>query len=141
MAGGVSGFRSLLASSAEGTVAVAVGLVVGGQLVGDELAGAVGVQIVGHVVALRLHVGAHLVEGRGGDEVALAVDLPRDGGVLGADLVVAAGAGGGAGVHGDVLAELAVDDHAAEEVGVVVGLVVDDGEDLGLDSDLGGGVG
>jgi len=101
----------------------------------------VGVEVVGHVVALGLHVGAHLVERRGRDHVALAIDLPGDGRVLGADLVVAGGAGGGAGVHGDVLAHLAVDDHAAHEVGVVVVLVVDDGEDLGLDADLGGRVG
>ena len=124
-----------------GGAELAVGLVVGGELVADEGTRAVGVEVVGHVVALGLHVGAHLVEGGGRDHVALAIDLPGDGRVLGADLVVAGGSGGGAGVHGDVLAHLAVDDHAAEEVGVVVVLVVDDGEDLGLDADLGGRVG
>ena len=55
--------------------------VVGGVGVRDDLAGAVGVEVVGHVIALRLHVRAHLVEGGGGDEVALAVHLPGDGGV------------------------------------------------------------
>ena len=100
-----------------------------------------GVEVVGHVVALGLHVGAHLVEGRSRDHVALAIDLPGDGRVLGADLVVTAGTGGGAGVHGNVLAHLTIDDHATEEVGVVVVLVVDDGEDLSLDADLSGGVG
>mmetsp|Transcript_29982 Transcript_29982/g.87529 ORF Transcript_29982/g.87529 Transcript_29982/m.87529 type:complete len:419 (-) Transcript_29982:68-1324(-) len=124
-----------------GRTELAVGLVVGGELVANEGAGAVGVEVVGHVVALGLHVGAHLVEGGGRDHVALAIDLPGDGGVLGADLVVAGGAGGGTGVHGNVTALLTVDDHAAEEVGVVVFLVVDDGEDLGLDADLGGRVG
>ena len=120
---------------------LAVGLVVGGELVADQSTGSVGVEVVGHVVTLGLHVGAHLVERRGGDHVALAIDLPGDGRVLGADLVVTAGTGGGAGVHGNVLAHLAVDDHTTEEVGVVVILVVDDGEDLSLDADLSGGVG
>ena len=76
--------------------------------------------LVRHVVALRLHVGAHLVEGRGRDQVALAVDLPRDRRVPaatqpsarrkqrqrfyahGAELVVARGAGRRADVLGDV---------------------------------------
>ena len=97
-----------------------------------------GVEVVGHVVALGLHVGAHLVEGGGGYHVALAIDLPGDGRVLGADLVVTAGTGG---VHGNVLAHLTINNHATEEVGVVVILVVDDGEDLSLDADLSGGVG
>ena len=42
---------------------LAVGLVVGGELIADQSTGAVGVEVVGHVVALGLHVGAHLVEG------------------------------------------------------------------------------
>ena len=46
---------------------------------------------------------------------------------LGAHGVGAGGAGGGAGVLGDVRAPGTVDDHAADEVGVVVVLVVDDG--------------
>ena len=120
---------------------LAVGLVVGGELVADQSTGSVGVEVVGHVVALGLHVGAHLVERRSRDHVALVIDLPGDGRVLGADLVVTAGTGGRAGVHGNVLAHLTVNDRATEEVGVVVVLVVDDGEDLGLDADLGGGVG
>ena len=54
----------------------------------------------------------------------------------GAHLVVAGRAGGGAGVAGDLGAAGALDDHAAHEVGVVVVLVVDDGEGLRLDTDL-----
>ena len=46
-----------------------------GEFLVNELAGAVGVKIVGHVINLRLHVRAHLVERRRRDEVALAVDL------------------------------------------------------------------
>ena len=56
--------------------------------------------------------------------MALAVDLPGDGREARADRVVARGAGGGAGVLGDVGAKLAVDDHALHQVGVVVVLVV-----------------
>ena len=79
--------------------------VVGDEGVLDELAGAVGVEVVGHVVALLLHVVAELVEAGGADHVAAAVDLPGDGGVDGADLVVASGAGSGPGVVGDVWRE------------------------------------
>ena len=68
--------------------------------------------------------------------MARAVDVPRDGAVRGAQLVVAGRAGGGARVAGDLGAAGALDDHAAHEVGVVVVLVVDDGEGLRLDADL-----
>ena len=39
--------------------------IVGGELRSHHLAGAVGVEVIRHVVALRLHVSAHLVEGGG----------------------------------------------------------------------------
>ena len=109
------------------------------------LAGAVGVDVIRHVVSLVEHVLAHLVEGGGGDEVALAVDVPGDGAVRGADGVVAGGASGGASVSGDLLTHDAVgagtvvgDDHTAEQIGVVVVLVVDNDEDLRLDANLAG---
>mmetsp|Transcript_2552 Transcript_2552/g.6883 ORF Transcript_2552/g.6883 Transcript_2552/m.6883 type:complete len:209 (-) Transcript_2552:165-791(-) len=120
--------------------AVAVDVVVGGERVEDELARAVRVHVARHVVTLVLHVEAHFVEARRRDYVALAVDLPRDGRVLRADLVVARGAGGRARVVRDVLAHRAVDDHAADQVGVVVGIVVDDREDLALHANRGEGV-
>ena len=89
------------------------------------------VEVVRHVIDLRLHVGAELSERRGRDEVALAVDLPRDRRVLRADFVVAARTGRRARVVGDVLPVFMPDaafvirrhvlgDHAFEEVGVVV---------------------
>ena len=120
--------------------------VVGAEFVGDVLAGAVGVDVIRHVVSLVEHVLAHLVEGGGGDEVALAVDVPGDGAVRGADGVVAGGASGGASVSGDLLTHDAVgadsigvgDDHTAEHIGVVVVLVVDNDEDLALDANLAG---
>merc|ERR1719199_407082 len=128
--------------------AVGAGFVpgVGAEFVGDVLAGAVGVDVIRHVVSLVEHVLAHLVEGGGGDEVALAVDVPGDGAVRGADGVVAGGASGGASVSGDLLTHDAVgadsigvgDDHTAEHIGVVVVLVVDNDEDLRLDANLAG---
>merc|ERR1712032_1632772 len=92
-------------------------------------------QVTGHVVTHLLHVGAHLVESRSRYEVALAVDLPSDGRVGRADLVVAGGAGGRTGVRSNINAHVMVmiDDHTAGEVGVVVVVVVD-GEDLPLHS-------
>ena len=78
--------------------------------------------------------------------MALAVDVPGDGTVRGADGVVAGGASGGASVSGDLLTHDAVgadsigvgDDHTAEHIGVVVVLVVDNDEDLALDANLAG---
>jgi len=58
----------------------------------DQFTGAVRVDVHRHVVALAHHVSAHLVERRCRDEVALPIDLPSDGGVLGADRVVSASA-------------------------------------------------
>mmetsp|Transcript_14916 Transcript_14916/g.34522 ORF Transcript_14916/g.34522 Transcript_14916/m.34522 type:complete len:408 (-) Transcript_14916:79-1302(-) len=112
------------------------GVVVGDECIIDQDTGSMGVEIVGHVVALFHHVGAHLVKGRGRDQVALAVDLPGDGGVRGTDGVVTRSSGGGSGVDGHVgsHSELGLDNHTAEEVWVVVGFIVDNGEDLGLDT-------
>lgn len=126
-----------------GAVGTEVVPVVGAEFVGDVLAGAVGVDVIRHVVSLVEHVLAHLVERGGGDEVALAVDVPGDGTVRGADGVVAGGASGGASVSGDLLTHDGVgagtvvgDDHTAEQIGVVVVLVVDNDEDLRLDANL-----
>mmetsp|Transcript_12826 Transcript_12826/g.50118 ORF Transcript_12826/g.50118 Transcript_12826/m.50118 type:complete len:442 (+) Transcript_12826:1725-3050(+) len=129
-----------------GAVGTEIVPVVGAEFVGDVLAGAVGVDVIRHVVSLVEHVLAHLVEGGGGDEVALAVDVPGDGAVRGADGVVAGGASGGASVSGDLLTHDGVggagtvvgDDHTTEHVGVVVRLVVDNDEDLRLDANLAG---
>ena len=72
--------------------------------------------------------------------MALPVDLPSDGGVHRANLIVARSSGGGARVLGDLLPHVSVDDHAAEEVGVVVFLVVHHSEHLRLNTDLAVGV-
>mmetsp|Transcript_39847 Transcript_39847/g.90382 ORF Transcript_39847/g.90382 Transcript_39847/m.90382 type:complete len:697 (-) Transcript_39847:88-2178(-) len=113
-------------------------LVVGGDAVRGGDAGAVRVDVGRHVVGVGQHVLAQLVEARGGDQVARAVDLPGDGRIARAFLVVARGAGGRARVLGHVgaLVGRGIDDHALEEVGVVVRLIVDDGESLRLDADL-----
>ena len=91
-----------------------------------------GVQIGAHVVALHLHVVAHLVEARGADHVTLAIDLPGDGRVLRAHLIAASVSGGGSGVDVNVLAHVLVDDHAANHARVEVGFVVDDCEYLSV---------
>ena len=141
----VRGRRGARARGIGGAVGTEVVPVVGAEFVGDVLAGVVGVDVIRHVVSLVEHVLAHLVEGGGGDEVALAVDVPGDGAVRGADFVVAGGASGGASVSGDLLTHDAVgagtvvgDDHTAEQIGVVVVLVVDNDEDLRLDANLAG---
>ena len=142
---------------------------------GHHRAGAVSVHITRHVVGLVQHVLAHLVEGRRRNQVAFAVNVPRDGAVFRADLqiagakagwgehgdgvegesanarrasphgVVPRGARGRARVCGDLHAHVAVgsrragagqDHHAANQVGVVVVLIIDDSEDLALHADL-----
>merc|ERR1719201_296714 len=118
----------------------AILLVVRGELVGGGDARAVRVEVARHVVLLRLHVLAQVVEGRGRDDVALAVDLPGDRGVARAHVVVARGAGGGAGVHGDVLPVAVALDGAGDQVVLLVRLVVDDDEGLRLHADLRVGV-
>ena len=117
-------------------------MVVGGQGGVDVLPGTVGEEIQGHIVPVCPHISAHLVEGRGRDEVAPAIDLPRDGRVAGADDVGASLSSGGTSVLGDLRTNPKgrVDDHSLEEVWIVVVLIVDDGEDLCLDANLQVGV-
>ncbi len=119
-----------------------VGVVVGCQMVSDKLSGTVSVKVVGHIVALFHHIGAHLVEGRGRNEVALAVNLPSDGRVRRADGVVTAGSGSGSGIDGNINTHvhLGLDNHTLDEVWVVVVFVVDDDENLGVDTNVGGDV-
>ena len=94
-----------------------------------------GDQVISHVVTLHLHLGAHKIKGRGGDGVALAIDLPGDGRVRRADGIGTRRTGGRSGVDGEVRAHISIDDHTAHEVGTEVGLVVDDSKDLALDAD------
>jgi hypothetical protein len=115
-------------------------VVVGGKVVRDKFARAVGVQIVGHVVTLCLHVGTHLVKGGSRDEVACSVHLPCNGRERRADFVIAGRASGGAGVVSNILALFRIDDHTAHKVGVVVGLIIDNGEYLRLYPNLRGRV-
>ena len=119
-----------------------VGVVVGGQMIGDKLSGSVSVKVVRHIVTLFHHIGTHLVERRGRNEVALAVDLPGDRSVRRADGVVTGGTSGGSRVHGDINTHLHIrfDNHTLHEVGVVVVFVVDDDEYLGVNTNVGGNV-
>ena len=113
---------------------LAARLVVSDVLVSDEFTGSMGVQIVGHIVTLLLHVVTKLVEGRGTDHVALAIDLPGDGSVLGADFVVTACSGSGSSVVVDILSVLAINNHSSHHIGVEVRFVIDNGEDLTVDT-------
>lgn len=69
--------------------------------------------------------------------MALAVNLPRDWSKQRANLIVAARAGGRAGVLGDIGAKLLllINDHTTEQIRVEVVLIVDDDKGLRLDSD------
>merc|ERR1719181_2545418 len=89
-------------------------------------------EIIGHVVTLALHVCTHLVERGSGNEVTLAVDLPSDGGVLGANRVVPGCARGGSSVVGHVCTIITVNDHTTHQVRIEKLLIVDDSENLSL---------
>ena len=115
-------------------------LVVGNVLISDEDTRSVGVQIVGHIVTLLLHIVTELVEGRGTDQVALTIDLPSDRSVLGADFVVTASSGGGSSVVVDILSVLTVLDPSSDHIRVEVRFVVDNGEDLSLDTNSRGNI-
>jgi hypothetical protein len=109
---------------------IGIMLVVRGQLILNKLARAMRVNIINHVVALHLHIIAHLVEAGGADHVALAINLPCDMCVLGAYLFAFSISSDTSGVNVDVLAHFLVNDHATNHIRVEVELVVDDGEDL-----------
>ena len=72
--------------------------VVGGEFVGNKFSRTMRDQVIRHVVTLVLHVVAQLVKGRSRDHVALAVNLPSDGGVLRTDVVVTGRTSGGTSV-------------------------------------------
>ena len=112
-----------------------VGMIVGSQSIRDGFTSTVGVDITIHVVTLLQHIVAQLVKRRCRDHVALAVNLPGDGGVLRADIVVTAVTGGRSGVLGNIHSKITIDDHTTHQVGPEVLFVVDNHEHLGLDTD------
>jgi len=92
-----------------------------------------GMRIPHHERVCLQHVGAHLIKAGGGDQVAFSINLPRDWGEPGADLIVSRGASGGSSILGDIYAVVAMAlDPTLHQVWVVVVFVVDDGEDLRL---------
>lgn len=99
-------------------------------------------QIITHVVFLHLHVVTKLVKGRSTDHVAFAINLPGDGGILRAHLVTAGVTGGGSGVSGDILAhsQFWVNNPSSNHIGVVILIVVDNSENLSLNSNSAGNV-
>jgi hypothetical protein len=111
-------------------------VVVRGKVVSNKWARSMGVQVIGHVIALGLHVSAQLVEGRSTDQVALAVNLPCDGGILRANFIVTRSTSGGSSVHGQVGTLLCINNHAANELAIIEVFVVNNGEDLSLDTNL-----
>merc|ERR1712051_801412 len=115
-------------------------LVVSDVLVSDEFTGSMGVRIVGHIVTLLFHVVTKLVEGRGTDHVALAIDLPGDRSVLGADFVVTACSGSGSSIVVDILSVLPINNPSSHHIGVEVRFVIDNGEDLTLHTNGGSNI-
>lgn len=115
-------------------------LVVSDVLVIDEFTGSMGVHIAGHIVTLLLHVVTKLVEGRGTDQVALAIDLPGDRSVLGAEFVVTACSGSGSSIVVDILSVLPINNPSSHQIGVEVRFVIDNGEDLTFDTNGGSNI-
>lgn len=130
-------------STEQTTFAAAARLVVVGRVnVVHKLTSPVRVEIIAKIIGLLLHALAHLVKRRSRNEVALAVHLPGDGRKLRANVVVALGTRGRSSVDGkvDSLVLFLVNNHAGEEITVVVGFVVDDNKGLRLHSNLRGRV-
>lgn len=96
--------------------------------------------IFAHTAARKSRSTYHLVKSTGAHQVALAIHLPGDGRKLRADFIVARHTRGGARVHGNVLAvaRTGIDNHTTHQVRVVIGLIVDNGENLSLDANLRG---
>lgn len=109
-------------------------LVIGDQRILDQNPGSMGIQIVGHVILLQLHVVAKLVKTAGANLVALAIDLPSNGRVLRTDLVVTGCTSRGPRVVVNVLAHIVASilHPTTNHVRVKVRLVIDNGKDLGL---------
>ena len=131
----VTSLHNLFLEKCTRLAAAVIVLVVRSDLIRCNLTRAVRVEVVRHVVALRLHVGAHLIERRGRDDMALAVDLPCDRRIRGAHGVVSGRTGRGTSVISDFTTLITVNNHTSKEVRVIVVLVVDDGENLRLHTD------
>mmetsp|Transcript_11822 Transcript_11822/g.22743 ORF Transcript_11822/g.22743 Transcript_11822/m.22743 type:complete len:366 (+) Transcript_11822:253-1350(+) len=99
------------------------------------------IKVTLHVITLGLHVSTHLVKGGSRDEMALAVHLPGDGRVLRADEVVTRRSGCGSSVLGNIGTLFSIDNHTAHQVRPVVSLVIHNGKDLGLNTNLRGSIG
>ena len=56
--------------------------------------------------------------------MALAINLPGDGGVLRADGVVTTSASGGSSVLSDFLAHFSINNHSSHEIRVIVGFII-----------------
>mmetsp|Transcript_38914 Transcript_38914/g.117032 ORF Transcript_38914/g.117032 Transcript_38914/m.117032 type:complete len:232 (+) Transcript_38914:189-884(+) len=112
-------------------------MVVSSILIGNKRTGAVSIKIVLQIVSLRGHILAHLIEGRGRNEVALAIHLPGDGIEWRADLITTRSTSSGASVDGHISAFplRLIENHAREEIRIVVVFVVDNSECLRLNSD------
>lgn len=111
-------------------------MIVGGVFVRDQFATAVRVQVFFHVVGLGLHVHAQLVKAAGADHVAFAIDLPGNGGEGGTYFIVARRASRRSSELGHVHTPDSVNDHALEQVGVIVLFIVHNGKYLRLDTNL-----
>jgi hypothetical protein len=113
-----------------------VGVVVRGKVVSNKWARSMSEQVIAHVITLGLHVSAQLVEGRSTDQMALAIDLPCDRSILRAHFIVTSSTSGGSSVHGQVSTLVSINHHTANELAIIVGFVVNNSEDLSLDTNL-----
>merc|ERR1712078_492557 len=112
-------------------------LIVRSEVIGDQNTRTMRVQITTHIITLCQHTATHFIERRCRNQVTLAINLPGDWGVWGTDIVVDSATSSGTGVNSHIFTLITIDDHTTEQVFVVVRFVVDDGEYLRLDADVG----
>eukprot|EP00579_Thalassiosira_antarctica_P019127 CAMPEP_0201968606 /NCGR_PEP_ID=MMETSP0904-20121228/15379_1 /ASSEMBLY_ACC=CAM_ASM_000553 /TAXON_ID=420261 /ORGANISM="Thalassiosira antarctica, Strain CCMP982" /LENGTH=120 /DNA_ID=CAMNT_0048516477 /DNA_START=147 /DNA_END=509 /DNA_ORIENTATION=+ len=115
-------------------------MVIGSVDMMNKLATSMSMQIITHVVTLHLHIVAHLIKARGTDHVALAINLPGDGSILRAHLIVTGGTSGRASVVSNIRSHLAISDHTTDHIRVEVRFIIDNGEDLSMNTDIRGNV-
>lgn len=102
----------------------------------DGFAGSMSMDVVGHVVKLVHHVSTHFIETGRRYKVALSVNLPSDRCEPRANCVVARSAGGGTCVLRNISAVISLHDHSPNQIGVIIVLVVHNGEYLPLNANL-----
>ena len=97
-------------------------LIVGGQHVKDEGPRTMRVHIIGHIIPLIGHIGAHFVKRTGRNQMTFPINLPRNGRVRRTQVVVHGRPGRTSGINGHIGSKPinAIDNHPAHQIRILV---------------------